>query len=254
MHILALTQGYYGNRIVEHLKTWAPREWAIEVIAVPSVLPPIIDEPEEFLPTEVSQVNLLLALVESPGAADLIPTLAKLSGPKAVIAPIDNSVWLPLGLKNQLQQELAEMGITAVFPKTFCTLTESSAGFRTNAEPYDNESIASFAKHFGKPRLNIKVDPHSETIAEVVIERGAPCGSTQYVAQRLVGMPIEEVLPRAGLIVHHYPCLASMKREQLDSHLFDTLMHISGYVVNEEVEREINSFHKLPQSMAPDNY
>ncbi len=242
MRILALIQGGYGQRIVDHLGRQAPRGWVIEVITAPRVLPPIVDEPEEFLPSDTPQSDLFLALTESPGAAQLIPTIAKLSGTNAVIAPIDNSAWLPPGLRRQLQREVAEIGVDIVFPKTFCTLTENSAGFSGSAELYHNEQIASFATYFGKPSLKIVVDPHSRTIEEVIVERGAPCGSTQFLARKLLGMPVNEALPQAGLIVHHYPCLASMQREKLDEHLVETLMHISGYVVNEEVERRIQTF------------
>lgn len=242
MRILALVQGQYGHRIVEHLQKRAPPEWAIESLSAPSDLPPIVDEPEEFLPSKVSPADLLLALTESPRAVQLIPALARLSGVKAVIAPIDNSAWLPLGLKNQLQQELARMGVTGVFPKTFCTLTESSAGFRQRAEPHENECIASFARYFGKPRLRITVDPQSATIAEVTVERGAPCGSTHFAAGKLVGMAVGEAVPQAGLMAHYFPCLASMQREQIDDGLFEPLMNVSGYVMNEDVERAIAPF------------
>jgi hypothetical protein len=204
------------------------------------------------LPSDIPECDLLLAMIESPGAAQLIPTVAKLSQAKAVIAPIDNSAWLPAGLKNQLKQELAEKGLVAVFPKTFCTLTENTAGFRRSAEPYSDEIISSFARHFGKPRLKIKVDPQSRTIAEVTVERGAPCGSTRFVAQKLVGMSVDKVIPQAGLITHHYPCLASMQQEQLDDRLFDTLMHISGYVMNDDLEPQVKPFCQPTQYMVPD--
>lgn len=42
-------------------------------------------------------------------------------------------------------------------------------------------------------------------------------------------------VPQAGLFAHHFPCLASMHLEPAG----DTLMHVSGYVVNDEVEREL---------------
>ena len=155
---------------------------------------------------------------------------------KPVIALIDNSAWLPAGLKNQLKRELTEIGVTSVFPKTFCTLTESRAGFGRKAEPYENEYIASFARHFGKPKMKVKVDSKSRTIMEIVVERGAPCGSTHFTAQRLVGMTIDEAVPQAGLIAHTYPCLASMQNEQIDNDLFEPLMHVSGYVMNESVK------------------
>ena len=237
MHILVLYLGHYGQRIVEHIKKSAPQDWVIETITPPRTLPIIIDEPEDFLPSTIAQADLLLALSESQQTAQLVPAIAGRSKVKALIMPIDNSAWLPLGLKNQLHQEVARMGVTAAFPKTFCTLTEKTTGFGGELETCENEYIASFAKYFGKPRLKIKLDSHKEKILEVIVERSAPCGSTHLVAEKLVGVPIKDAVPQAGLHAHHYPCLASMQMEPTG----ETLMHISGYVVNDEVERELKS-------------
>ena len=154
--------------------------------------------------------------------------------------PVDNSVWLPLGLKNELMREITGMGITAVFPRTFCTLTENCVGYGDGVENYDSEHIASFARYFGRPRLRIEVDQPSARIIRVEVERSAPCGSTHLVAEKLIGVHIKEAVPQAGLHAHHYPCLASMEMEPTG----DTLMHLSGYVLNEEVERSIRPFLK----------
>jgi len=237
MRILALHQGHYGERIVGHIQRTAPEAWVIEVITPPRVLPIVIDEPEEFLPSDMPQADLLLAMSESPETAQLVPAIARLSGVGAVIMPVDNSVWLPPGLQNELRREIAGAGAASVFPRTFCTLTEKTTGYGNDVENYDDERIASFARYFGRPRLKIEVDAQGTRIMEVTVERSAPCGSTHYVAEKLVGLPVEEALPRAGLHAHHYPCLASMQMEPTG----DTLMHISGYVVNDEVERELRT-------------
>lgn len=236
MHILALYQGHYGQRIVEHIKKSAPQDWVIETVNPPRALPVIIDDPEEFLPKNIPQANLLLALSESQETAQLVPAIARVSNVKAVIMPVDNSAWLPAGLQNQLREEIVRMGKAAVFPKTFCTLTETTVGFGSDAETYDNECIASFARHFGRPRLKIKVGS-DERIIEVNVERSAPCGSTYLVAEKLTGIPAKDAVPQAGLHAHHYPCLASMQMEPGG----ETLMHISGYVVNDEVTRVLKA-------------
>lgn len=237
MRILALHQGHYGERIVGHITEAAPKGWVIEVITPPRELPIVIDEPEEFLPSDIPQADLLLAMSESPETAQLVPAIARLSRVRAVIMPVDNSVWLPPGLQNELRREIAGMGATAVFPRTFCTLTENTTGYGKDVEHYNSANIASFAGYFGRPRLKIKVDAQGTRITGVKVERGAPCGSSHYVAEKLIGLPVEEVIPQAGLHAHHYPCLASMQMEPTG----DTLMHISGYVVNDEVERELKT-------------
>ena len=240
MRILVLCQGLYGERIVEHIKNSGPQDWIIEVFSPPGPLPIIIDYPEEFLPSKIMPADLLLALSESPATAQLVPAIVKLSGVKAVIMPIDNSSWLPLGLRNQIKGEIVNMGVTAVFPKTFCTLTERTANFGADVEIYDSQYVASFATYFGKPKLKITIDAQGGKIAGVEVERSAPCGSTHWVAKKLVGVSIEDAVPQAGLHAHHYPCLASMAMEPTG----DTLMHISGYVVNEEVCRKLQQYRR----------
>jgi hypothetical protein len=241
MRILAAMQGDYGRRIVEHLKAQSPTDWLIETVTLPRALPMVIDEPEEFVPSGITGAELLLALIESEGAAQLVPAISRLCGAKAAIVPVDDPSWLPPGLQNQIQRELNSAGVQAVFPRTFCTLTENSTGFRSNAQSYDNEVIASFARRFGMPRLTISLDEKGEKITAVKVERGSPCGSTYHAAEKLVGMSVKEAVPRAGLIVHQFPCLASMQQYEIDRGVFEPVMNISGYVMNDEVELKLKS-------------
>lgn len=239
MRILALVQGQYGQRIVEHIREYASQDWSIESIPVPEGLPAIVDDPEDFLPTSIAKADLLLGLTESSPAAQLITALAKLCGARAVIAPVDNPAWLPPGLRKQIRRELSGIGVMVVFPKTFCTLTETSAGFRGKAEDYENEYISCFASQFGAPKLKINTDPDNSIITGVTVERGAPCGSTHFTAQKIIGMSLDAVLPEAGLTVHIYPCSASMQNEYIDDGLFEPVMNISGYVMNDYLAKEI---------------
>jgi hypothetical protein len=244
MHILAFIQDQYGKRIVQQISEKAPQGWIIDTITAPKALPAVVDEPEEYLPSAIPQVDLLIIMTESSGAAQLTTALAKISRAKAVIAPIDNSAWLLPGLKNQLKRELAQIGVASVFPKTFCTLTESTVGFGQNSEYYDDVYVSTFARHFGKPKLKLQVDPQTSVITQVSVERGAPCGSTHFAADKLVGMTLDEVVPQAGLIDHYYPCHASMQQENIDEGLFEPLMNVSGYVMNEALERK-NSLYRI---------
>ncbi|MFH1652265.1 MAG: DUF166 family protein, partial [Chloroflexota bacterium] len=202
-------------------------------------LPLLIDEPEDFLPTDIPETDLLLALSESEGAAQLVPAIARRSHARAVILPVDDGSWLPPGLQNQVQEELKREGMSAVFPRTFCTLTGDYAGYGSKSVPYSDEFISAFARYFGRPQLQVTIDQSGEIILAVAVKRGAPCGSTHHVASLLVGMPVAEILPRAGLLVHQFPCLASMQTEEIDTGVFEPLMSVSGYVMNEELARKI---------------
>ena len=251
MRILVLTQGPYGERIARNLRENAPSDWKVEEIVLPKRLPALIDEPEEFLPASVPQANIVLAASESPGAAQLISAFVKRSGARSVIAPIDNSAWLPSGLANQLRAELAEMGVVAVFPKPFCSLTENSYGFRRSAQPYNDELIATFAKHFGRPRLKIRVNPETRLIENVEVLRNSTCGGAAHAAKGMIGLHADEADTKAGLILHHYPCLCSMNQEWLDDRLYDTLMHASGYIMNEEVAEQVKPYKTPPMYLSP---
>ncbi len=216
MHILAAVQGEYGKRIAENVKKHMPDDWTLDVIEMPRALPMLVDEPEEFLPSEIPSADLLLGLIESDGAAQLIPALARLSGVKAAIVPVDNPAWLPMGLQNQIEQEMADTGVYSIFPRTFCTLCENSTGYKSNAVTYTNELISSFAEFFGQPKVKITLDDDGTMIAGVEVMRGAPCGSTYHVAGKLTGMAAAEAVPKAGLIAHQFPCLASMQQDEID--------------------------------------
>ena len=252
MKIIVLTQGPYGERIARNLRENAPLDWKVEEITLPKRLPQLIDDPDEFLPANIPQTDLLLAAGESPGAAQLIPDFVKRSGAKAVIAPVDNSAWLPPGLANQLKTELSGMGVAAVFPKPFCSLTENSYGFRRAAQPYSDETIATFARRFGRPKLKIKVNPETKLIEHVEVLRNSACGSVAHAARGMVGLSADEADTKAGLILHHYPCLCSMNQEWLDDRLYDTLMHASGYIMNEEVAEQVKPYKTPPQYLTPE--
>jgi len=214
MRICAVIQGEYGQRIVDNIREDGPQHWEVLVWEAPRFLPLIVDDPEEFLPVDPPQVDLILSLVEHRSASELIPDLAELTGAQAVIAPVDNRTWLPRGMMRQVEHRLAARSISSAFPTPFCSL---------EVQPGQHPLIREFATHFGRPK--VQIDVRSGQIARVRILREAPCGSTRLVAQRLVGVPVEEAEEEAGLAHHHYPCLASMT---MDDEFEDTLMHRSG--------------------------
>lgn len=254
MRILVVTQGPYGERIARNLRENAPPDWTVDGMALPRALPLLIDDPDEFLPEAIPETDLLIAAGESPGAAQLTTDLVMRSGARSVIAPIDNSAWLPPGLANQLSRELAGMNVAAAFPKPFCSLTETSYGYRGSAQSYQDELISAFARHFGRPKLKITVNPETKLIEQVEVERNSACGSVAHTARQMIGLSADDADTRAGLILHHYPCLCSMSQEQIDDRLYDTLMHVSGYIMNEEVSDQVKPFKTPTRYLTPSEY
>lgn len=243
MHILAIISGEYGQRHAANIRTHGPPEWTVELWQAPAILPPIIDYPEDYVPAILPPANLLLSFGEQRGIAELIPDIARITGARAVIAPVDNEAWLPRGLARQLRGWLEEMGIVCVTPKPLCSLTEKHYGVaRHHWLEYDEPLIAEFARYFGQPKLNLTVDPHTRQITAAEVVRDTVCGCGRHVAQGLVGVSADEAEYEAGMLHHHYPCLASMG---IDTDYGDTLMHISGNFIKDDVGAQVKPFKQI---------
>mgnify|MGYP005853294575 CR=1 FL=1 len=243
MRILCLYSGEYGLRHIVNLRQHGPSSWSIETWQTPAVIPLIVDYPEDYLPATFPEVDLILSFAEHPGVAQLIPDIARIAKAKAVIAAIDNETWLPRGLARQLRGWLEEMDVACATPKPLCTLTETqySLGRREHIR-YHNPLIAEFASHFGKPKFEIDIDPSTHSIIQVKVQRDAVCGCARYVAQGLTGASINEAEEKAGLLHHHFPCLASMG---IDRDWGDTLMHISGNILRDEVGEKTKAYKQV---------
>ena len=243
MHILAVITGDYGARHVENIRANGPREWSIEAWKAPTLLPLIIDYPEDYLPETMSKADLILALAEHKGVAELLPEIAQLAGAKAVIAPVDNEAWLPRGLARQLRGWLERQKVACVTPKPFCSLTETHYDVtRREKLAYQDPLIAEFAKYFGRPAFEIQVDPETRLITAASARRDAACGCASFAAERLVGISADEAEQEGGMFHHHYPCLASMG---VDSDFSDTLMHVSGNLLKDNVGEQVKPFKNV---------
>jgi hypothetical protein len=237
LRVLAVTQGTWGERIASYIHDHAPAQWHVETWAAPRVLPPVVDYPEDFIPGAFEPADLILALAETAGLAQLIPDVVRLAGANAVIAPVDFNEALPPGLIHQLTHWVKQEGAEIIFPKPFCSLTPTTYNRTPLVRTYDDPLIRAFAERFGRPAFGIRVADGQ--IAAVRVERDAACGCAQHVAEGLIGLPVDEAVEAAGMLHHHFPCLASMNQDP-DYH--DTLMHVSGDYLRDAVKDEIRSF------------
>lgn len=239
MRILAIITGEYGQRHVDNLRAHRPHHWQIDVWKAPSVYPPILDYPEDYLPESLPPADLVLAFGEHRGVAELVPEVVKMTGAQAVIAPVDREEWLPRGLARQLRGWLASMGVVCVTPKPLCSLTETHYNVRRHRIEYDDPLIAEFAHYFGRPELHITVEPETRRISRVEVLRDTVCGCARFVAQGLIGVSADDAEFEAGMLHHHYPCLAGMGK---DPDFNDTLMHVSGHILKEGVAEQVKPY------------
>ena len=87
----------------------------------------------------------------------------------------------------------------------------------------------------------VTIDEQARKVTAVEVKRDAVCGCAHFTAEGLVGISIDEAEEKAGLLHHHYPCMASMG---IDSDFNDTLMHISGNIMKESVTRQVKPYKR----------
>lgn len=236
LRILAISQGRYGQRIVDNIRRYAPEHWQVQQWVVPASLPSVVDDARDFLPPMLPASDLVLSLGESPSVAVLLPRVVEMTGARGVIAPVPNAAWLPTGLVNQLYEWLAQMGVAAVFPKPFCSLTESEYNVGTWRVRYGDGPIGEFASYFGRPALRVSVQDGTAAIQAVQVLRDSACGCARHVADKLAGVGLDEAEFQAGILHHHFPCLSSMT---IDLEYGDALINVSGHILQEGLRHSL---------------
>ena len=198
----------------------------------PAELPSFIENPEEYLPKSVPAVDICVATGIHKDLLLALPTRLKDEGIKGLIVPIEDFREVPSGLQRQLKEKCEELGLEYAFPKPFCAL-----------EPTETKSLISeFIREFkiGKPSLKITTEERggSRVIYSVTVERSAPCGSTWYVAKKLIGREVkrDEIRDIVAKAHHSYPCTATMA---VDPEVGEPILHIAGYLIRETVEDQL---------------
>ena len=195
-------------------------------------LPAFIDNPEDYMPKKLPKADICLASGLHKDLLLELPNQLKKAGIKALIAPIEDWVEVPTGIRKQVEARCSELGLECAFPKPFCTL-EPEAGKPTIAKFIEETKV-------GRPLLEItlrNVDK-KEVIECAIVRRSAPCGSTWYIARKLAGVPTkqEELYDAIAKAHHSYPCTATMNT---DPETKEPILHIGGFTIREEVEKAI---------------
>ncbi|MDN5309121.1 MAG: thymidylate synthase [Methanolobus sp.] len=191
-------------------------------------LPDFVEEPMEYMPEQVPDCDLILAIDLNPDLLTVIPQLAEKSGAKGVIIPVDDSRIVPAGLAEQVKQQLEQKGIECECPKPFCALDLTG-----------KKSIDDFVKlGFGKPALKVELGHDDEIFTHAEVLRDAPCGSTWFVAKKLKWSDVKDYKETISGAHHSYPCTASMER---DPQIGDTILHEAGYIIRKSAEEAMEN-------------
>ncbi len=199
----------------------------------PSDLPPLIDEPEKYMPKAIPKADLCVASGLHKDLLLELPNYVQRVGMKGLIVPIEDFREVPSGLRKQVEEKCRELELENSFPKPFCSL-----------EPEENKpTVSRFVTELkiGRPLLEISTveKGESEVIESTIVRRSAPCGSTWYVARKLIGVETNrKILYDSVAKAHHsYPCTATMN---VDPEVKEPILHIGGYNIREEVEKALN--------------
>ena len=125
-------------------------------------------------------------------------------------------------------RELKKKSIPIIFPAPFCSLAEAE---------HQGPLTQAFAKRYGKPELELTIDDGQ--IKSAVVRRGSPCGNTDFVAERLKGLKVDDkVVEQTGMFFHAHPCQGSM---DMDRELGDTILHVAGNIIMDTVRTELHN-------------
>ena len=215
--------GRYAERVIAHLLKMSPE--SVDAYQVPRSLPPVLDDAAEYLPAELGAGDVIIAINIHPEMLLEIPNMVAGVATRALIAPIEDPNWIKPGLAKQVTQECAQREMESAFPKPFCALEPTTPVIREFCEEF----------RVGVPTFRLELEGGKVAAVEVML--GAPCGLTDFVAEKLVGMAADDSLPeKAGQLHHSYPCLSTMI---MDPALGDTIMHKSLFLLRERVREAL---------------
>jgi len=146
----------------------------IEIVKVYNVsgpLPPLIDEPKEFI-TDDFEADLVLDFLKHPDLSEYLVTVCL----KKSIPVIASGQHIP----------------GAITPFTCCGLGKRG-------------DLGQYGAQFGVPEYEVKVEDGK--IVSMEVRRGASCGATWQVIDRIRGLTVEEALAAIGREVQ-FICMA----------------------------------------------
>ena len=187
MRIAIITDGPYGERAYATIKD----EFDCDYIVMDPPASAFMDEidlPEDIV-NKLEKADIIISYILHPDLSiELVDAL------HSKVEWIIVGAWRGEGFKNQLE---SYGNVTC--PENMCDLTE-------NGNPIFDE----FVSKFGRPV--VRVNCHQDKVVDVEVLRCSPCGSTQFVADEMVGESTETLPIRAGLRIQHYPCRAPKMR------------------------------------------
>ncbi len=174
----------------------------VKVVNIDEPLPPLIDEPEEYI-TEDFNGDLVLNFLKHPDLSEHLVSLCNKKG----IPVIASGQHIP----------------GAICPFTCCGLGRK-------------EGLGAYGKQFGVPEY--EVDVEDGRISAVHVKRGASCGATHQVLREIIGLKIDEA-PTAISRMVQYICLSDPS--DFDPISGKSALHFAGEVHKAALKKAIEA-------------
>ncbi len=154
-----------GVEKINGIRKYGQGRIQLKIFDIDDDLPPVIDDATAWLPQKI-EADLVLDYLKHPDLSDELAHLCRRDGVPVICS----------GKKGPLAEALT--------PATCCALARQ-------------KGLGNYALVFGLPEF--RVTTSQGKISSIEVLRGAPCGATWKVAQKLVGMDIEKAKIRVGL-------------------------------------------------------
>lgn len=170
--ILVFQQDGRGECKIEGIKKYGKKFFVIEVIAIDTRLPPVLDDARTYLPQDFSADLVLDYLMHPDLSCELAEMCAEKRIPMIASGKKLSNKW-------------------AVTPVTCCALSRQAG-------------LGVYGDRFGAPEFDVKIS--NGKIAAIKVLRGAPCGATWEAAKRMKYITVGEASMRIGLETQYYCC------------------------------------------------
>lgn len=157
--ISIVQEGDAGILKISGIKEYGHDLAIVEVITVPTNLPPLVDAPEDHVPDHFAG-DLVLSFLKHPDLIDYLATVCERQR-------------IPLIASGRK----CRYGHT---PFTCCGLGR-------------HQGLGHYGEQFGFPELDLRLDANGR-IAEIVVRRGASCGATWEAIPQVLGLTPGEAL------------------------------------------------------------
>ena len=161
-----------GQKKIEGVRRYGKNISITASYNITEPLPGFIDEPEQFVNTDF-EADLVLCFIKHP---DLCQYLASVCRQKKI-------PMIASGTKTE----------NAITPFTCCGLGKT-------------DKLGAYGEQFGVPEFTVTMTDDKITTLQVI--RGASCGATWEVTDKVIGMTLDEALPTIAREVQ-YLCIAN---------------------------------------------